>query len=446
MTTLLDPVNAPVGAPTGGAPGDPAGPGGPGRRHRVLATVEAVGKALDAAGDVPGWSMTPAEQREALVALRAQRTRLHELELRVLVAADRNQVGADSGATSTPAWLADATGTSRADCFADLPLAEALDDGFDATRRALAAGVIDLDRARVIVHAVSALVDEHDDLPSGTHHAAEAHLLDLATRFDATLLRRLGKRLFEVVGPEAADAAEGRRVADEEERARRLAYLSLRDNGDGTTEGRFRLPSLHADLLGKALDALTAPGRLRAARQDPVTGKKLPRSTLFGRGLIDLLEHHLDLTTMPTAAGSPFTLVVTIGLETLRTGLGTATVETGTRISAGEARRLACAAGIIPMVLDGDSVPTDLGRERRLFSKHQMIALVHRYHGCAATNCDRPPAWTEIHHLDPRHQGGQTNLDRGIPLCRPHDHMADRPDAWTMSRLPDGGVRFTRRT
>ena len=46
--------------------------------------------------------------------LRRQRARLEELELRVLVQADRDQVGADSGATSTPAWLAHATKTTTA--------------------------------------------------------------------------------------------------------------------------------------------------------------------------------------------------------------------------------------------------------------------------------------------------------------------------------------------
>lgn len=108
------------------------------------------------------------------------------------------------------------------------------------------------------------------------------HLLDLATRFDATVLRRLGKRLFEVVCPYAADAAEGRKLADEEHRARRLAHLSLRDNGDGATEGRLRLPATHADLLRKALDALTAPRRIGAARLDPTTERSCPAPPCSG--------------------------------------------------------------------------------------------------------------------------------------------------------------------
>jgi hypothetical protein len=165
----------------------------------------------------------------------------------------------------------------------------------------------------------------------------------------------------------------------------------------------------------------------------------------MGYGLMDLLEHHLAVDTLPAQNGSPFTVVVTIGLDHLLTGLGVATLDSGERISAGEARRLACRAGIIPMVLDGDSVPLDLGRERRLFSKAQRIALAHRYDGCAAANCDRPPAWTEAHHLDPWHQGGRTDLRRGLPLCPPHHHMADHPEAWDMKRMPHGGVRFSRR-
>ena len=88
------------------------------------------------------------------------------------------------------------------------------------------------------------------------------------------------------------------------------------------------------------------------------------------------------------------------------------------------------------MVLDGDSVPLDLGRERRLFSKHQRIALAQQYGGCAVTNCDRPPAWAEVHHLDPWSAGGRTDLDRGLPLCPAHHRMADHPGRWTCAGCP----------
>ena len=76
------------GPPEGGPPG-----------HPVLRFAESLSRGLDAVSGVAAWSMSPAEQAEALVVLRRQRARLAELELRVLAAADRNQVGAEAGAT-----------------------------------------------------------------------------------------------------------------------------------------------------------------------------------------------------------------------------------------------------------------------------------------------------------------------------------------------------------
>ncbi len=432
MTTTATPPGPPSGGTRGG--------------HPIVGFASSLSTALDRLADTPTWSMARDEQRAALVELRRQRARLEELELRVLVQADRDRVGSESGSTSTAAWLAHETGATRQSCFADVRLAQRLDEDFPATRRALAAGQVDSARARVVVATVDALDEEYDDLPPGTREAAEAHLLDLAGRFDALMLRRLGKRLVEVVCPQAADEAEGRALAQEEERARRLTYLSLRDNGDGTVEGRFRMPTLHAQLLRKAVEALTSPRRVGAGRIDPVTGTKLPASTLLGLGFLELLENHL--TALPSVSGSPFTLLVTIGVDALTSGIGVGVLETGQRISAGEARRLACKAGLIPVVLGGDSMPLDVGREQRLFDRYQKIAINARHGnvGCAAANCDRPPAWVEFHHLDPWHQGGATAVANGIPLCAPHHHMADHPDSYRMSRLPSGRVRFTRRT
>lgn len=428
MTSVTTPP-PPVGQP-------PAG-------HEVVRFAHSLSDALDRLAEVPTWSMTPAEQRQALVALRRQRSRLEELELRVLVQADRDDVGEDSGAVSTPAWLADATRTTTAACHRDLHLAAKLDTRFTLTRAALAAGAIDVEKAAIVTAAVEALTDEYDDLPLGTEVLAEQHMLEQAQAFDAVTLRRLGKRLFEVVCPEAADAAEGAKLQKEEAKARALAHFSVRDNGDGTSEGRFKLPTLHAQLLKKALEALTRPRRLGEGRWEPETGQKVPHSTLLGQGLMELVENHLS--DLPSVNGSPFTLVVTIGVDALTSGIGVAALETGHRISAGEARRLACKAGFIPMVLDGDSMPLDVGREKRLFDRYQKIAISHRYHGCAARNCDRPPAWVEFHHEDPWSHGGGTDANNGISLCPPHHRMADHPEHYDMQRLPDGKVRFRRR-
>jgi hypothetical protein len=441
MTTTAAPEQAEGSA----AFGDGSGGGAGLPPHRLLAVARAVDSALAEAGETGAWSMSAEEQRETLLVVDRIQSRVSELGLRVLNAARINDVGVEAGATSTAAWLAHNTRQTRARCQASARLAEALDERYDATREALAAGRVNTDQAEVIFKAVDALTREHDDLPPDVHARAEAHLLDLAERFDAGQLRRLGKRLFEVVCPEAADKAEGEALAKEEERARRSASLAMRDNGDGTVEGRFKLPTLHAALLKKALEALTSPRRLGEGRIDPKTGKKIPYEVLLGQGFMELLENHLNPAGLPSQGGSPFTLVITMGIEALMTGIGVATLETGERISAGEARRLACRAGIIPMVLDGESVVLDMGREQRLFDRYQRIAMAQQYGGCAAESCDRPPSWTEAHHRHPWHQGGRTDLEDGLPLCPPHHHMADHPDRWDMRTMPSGRVRFSRR-
>ena len=248
--------------------------------------------------------------------LRRQRNRLHELELRVLVQADRDDVGADSGAVSTPAWLAHATRTSTAGCHRELHLAAKLDSRFGQTRAALAAGVIDVEKAGIVTDAVERLTAEYDGLAPGTEVRARC---TCSSRPWCSTPRRSGSwasGCSRWSAPRRPTPSRARGWSGKRPGPWALAHLSLHDNGDGTSDGRFRLPTLHAQLLKKALEALTSPRRLGEGRIDPETGTKLPHNTLLGHGLMELLENHL--TALPSQNGSPFTLVVTIGLDARR--------------------------------------------------------------------------------------------------------------------------------
>jgi hypothetical protein len=137
---------------------------------------------------------------------------------------------------------------------------------------------------------------------------------------------------------------------------------------------------------------------------------------------------------------------VTIDLDALLTGLGAAGLDTGIAIPAGEARRLACTAGLVPAVLGGDSVPLDLGRSRRLYTRSQRRALALAHDTCAVAGCTRPFAWCEIHH----HRlswakGGRTDLDDALPLCG-HHHRRAHDTRFDLRRRPDGEYTFHRRT
>jgi hypothetical protein len=65
---------------------------------------------------------------------------------------------------------------------------------------------------------------------------------------------------------------------------------------------------------------------------------------------------------LPTHGGTTTSVMVTLDLDTLLTGIGTATTSTGDRITAEQARRLACGARIIPVVLGRNGEVLDLGR------------------------------------------------------------------------------------
>ena len=70
--------------------------------------------------------------------------------------------------------------------------------------------------------------------------------------------------------------------------------------------------------------------------------------------------------------------MVTLDLDTLLTGIGVATTSTGDRVTAEQARRLACQARIIPVVLGRKGEVLDLGRSARLFSPAQRKAMAIR--------------------------------------------------------------------
>ena len=116
------------------------------------------------------------------------------------------------------------------------------------------------------------------------------------------------------------------------------------------------------------------------------------------------------------------TVVVTIDHDRLREGVGAAHLDTGHDLSASETRRVACNAGILPAVLSGASLPLDLGRSNRFFSEAQRVALATTYDECAAEGCDRPYAWSELHHEDPWAKGGATDLDLAVPLVQQVQH------------------------
>ena len=413
-------------------------------RHPILACADEVGAALDRAAPASAVFLSTREKAQVLLELTGLEARLAELKLRVLASAD--DVALESGDRSAATWLAHRTRSGIGAALGHARLAEALDARCPGVREALMAGRVGLEQARVIVTALDELPA---DLDPELRAKAEAHLITEAGHFGPRELRRLGRKVLEVVAPDVADDQERRLLEAEEARARRLTSLRFRRRGDGTTDIHARVSDAVAARLRSYLESFSAPRRAHLAdgppeRVDPESGRPVPHSTVLGRAFCALLEA-MPAEVMPRHGGSATTVVVTIDHETLRSELGVAGLDTGDRITASDAVRLACNASILPMVLNGRGQPLHLGRSRRLFSPAQRLAMAHRDRHCRAHGCEVPAAWCEAHHLRPWVRGGRTDIEDGVLLCSWHHHRAhDR--AYHSERMPNGDLRFRRRT
>ena len=155
---------------------------------------------------------------------------------------------------------------------------------------------------------------------------------------------------------------------------------------------------------------------------------------------------NLPDTGLPTHGGTTTSVMVTLDLDTLLTGIGVATTSTGDRVTAEQARRLACQARIIPVVLGRQGEVLDLGRSARLFSPAQRKAMAIRDRECTTEGCSIPAAWCEAHHWrQPWASGGKTDLADGKLLCSFHHHRA-HDQGWETHHHPNGATTFHRRT
>ena len=280
---------------------------------------------------------------------------------------------------------------------------------------------------------------------------AEAHLVAEAEHYTPKQLRRVGAKVLEVLAPEAYDDHERQHLEAAMRRAEATARLTLHDRGDGCVDLSARLPEATAARLKTYLGAFTSPrhddshGRQAASLLDPATGRRLPHDRVLGLAFCSLLEA-VDPTRLPAHGGRATHVVVTIPLAGLQAGTGTGLLADGTPLTAGEVRRLACTAGIIPAVLDGPGEVLDLGRTRRLFSTAQRKALALAHPECRAEGCTVPATWCEAHHArDPWARGGRTDLADGTLLCGWH-HRRAHDDRYDLTRTPNGDLRYHRRT
>ena len=215
---------------------------------------------------------------------------------------------------------------------------------------------------------------------------------------------------------------------DKHERSAHLnRFLAIVDDGLGGVRLRGRGTVEDAAVIKSALAALSAP-QPGTDPDDGTEGRDLrDHGARTWDALVETCQKAHDTDTLPTAHGAKTRVMVTLRFEDLATGIGTATLDTGDRLSAAAVRKLACDAEIIPAVLGTDGQILDVGRAARLVTLGIWLALLARDRHCAFPGCRRPPIACDAHHITHWANGGPTSLANMVLLCRAHHTVLHPP-------------------
>jgi len=307
----------------------------------------------------------------------------------------------------------------RGEALANTPAVEGL----------LAKGRIGAEHADAIASTAGRLDDEQ----RAEFFGHDAELADAAAAMSPEQFRRFTRR--------TADEITDDDGLERSERQRAASQISLGlddDTGMGWIRG-----DLHPEQyqrIRRALDAEVAALKKRPEFAEHDRGQL--RAEALGR---------LVTGARSTGRRNGAELALIVDHETMSRGLqqqGICEYSDGTPLPVETARRLACEADIIPVVLGGDGMVLDVGRASRLATPEQRVALRAMYRGCAIDGCDRHFDDCEIHHLiEWIEQRGPTDLENLIPACSHHHHRAheggwrlelDPVDRTLTVWLPDG--------
>lgn len=338
------------------------------------------------------------------------------------------------GARTPERLVATLTGLSVPEARAMITAGEALDAGAGWMRpvtTALATGEVSVGATAAIR---TGLGEPNDQVSADDLARAAERVLDEAGGLPPEQVARRAR--------EARDELDAAGVGDRERMLRQRRFLRLIPLDDGMTRIVGLLDPESAALVTDAIDLVTAPrrggprfvdeqakARAQAIVDDPRSTEQLALDALVQMiriaGAVD--DGRVFGVQRPAVR-------VHVTLADLDAGRGAATLEGQTAsVSAATARRIGCAEGFLPVLFEGTDA-LDLGRTQRRYSARQRDVLAAIWGGCAIPGCDRPPSWTEAHHIDEwERDHGRTDVRDGILLCR-HHHM------W----LHDIGARIVR--
>ena len=387
------------------------------------------------------------EEADTVVGIEELRSLLDAIELAVVGDLEATHGLQSLGWASSADFVTAVAGAHRGHGPATVRLAQSLDEPVMApVCDALADGWLSRTKAQVIDRTI-------DRLPLAQEIRARGVqvMLDEAKRLDASELRKVGRRLLEVVDPEGEDRRAERELEREERAAHLDRHLAITGDQLGGAFIRGRCSAEDAALIRSTLLPLSKPHPIT----DPLCRAatcRVPGCSHDGRDprdhgarLLDALVeacHRLQTAELlPESHGATPRINLVMHLDDLRRGSGFGVTDTGEELSPGTVRRLACDSDVVPVVLGTDSEVLDVGRHQRLATVAIWRALVVRDQHCRFPRCTRPPVMCHAHHVVHWLDGGSTSLDNLVLLCG-HHHRLVHAGPWTIERPGASDVHF----
>ncbi len=313
---------------------------------------------------------------------------------------DRRQIPQTEHALSTTAWLKHFCRMTATEASGTVKTARAFTHMPEITEQAVAGNIVP-NAVRLLTRARDAHPDEF------VLH--ESVFADVATYLDGRDLRQAVSHWQQQIDyPAALDDT------DTAHRRRRF-YFNQTYQGMWSVAGDLDPESGH--VIATALHSHTDPANL-----DPDDRRSMPQRN--ADALTDICRFWLDHNdTIAISGGERPHITVTVPYGTLTGDERRLGEIDGSAVDPEAIRRLACDAGIVRIITDGESQPLDIGRRTRTVSPAMRRALELRDKGCAWAGCDAPASWCDAHHIIHWADGGITALINLILLCRKH-HMA----------------------
>lgn len=299
------------------------------------------------------------------------------------------------------------------------PTGSRLDPALPVTAGAVAEGVLSGEHVTVVAEVMK-------DLPA----EAESSVVEFAREHEPSAVRSFGKELAYRLYQQDPEPREPEPKKPRNELRMRWS--------DDQLEVWAKLDKVAGAKFEAMIDPLAKP-RPDTADEGPDLRFKPERE---GDAFAELIDLMLRADQLPEHGGEPVTLTVTMNFDDLVREVGAAMLDTRERVPAAEVRRLACNAGVIPVVLGGRSEPMDIGRKTRTFPAGIRRLLVARDKGCAFPGCSRPPKHCDGHHIKHWADGGETSVDNAVLLCRQH-HAIIHQSEWEVTMV-SGIPMFTR--